>query len=406
MACNLGINKIGVKMKQLIVFTALCGIVLNIISFELFGTPVENKIEAARTINTMHVFENKLFIGHGDYGVNTGPTDIIYYDFNDKTWNSKFTIDDEAIMRYVEIDSNLIIPGVDATDNWDFGNYYIYDGVKWKKNRSIPHGIHVFDIIKYDSILYCATGNYLAIDSLNELAPGAILSSINGSQWNYDYISPSDKNLVYRITDFIEYDNKLMAFYYGYTGLTKNEIPEEYHSFLGKPFVQDTIEYYLVLMSDIMGQSDVLVYENDFWRLSNIIPDEKIVTLKPFLFNEKLLLYAVKGDYVTGIGNYVRNNGVLPDNANTELYMYDSEKTVKIKMDFDLIVDICKYNTSLFMLILRNKEYLLLKSDDLKKWNAMPIPQYAGDIMSFTINGNDVFFGNSRGEIYKSDSRF
>ncbi|MCK4524637.1 hypothetical protein KAU15_06895 [candidate division WOR-3 bacterium] len=390
-------------MKYLIIIVLLFSIFIQIAAFELFAKPIEDKMEEARTINTLHIFENKLFIGYGDYGINTGPTDIIYYNFMDCTWNNAFTIQEEAIEHYVEIDNKLYIPGVDATDNWDFGNYYICDGIEWEKKRNIPNGIHVFDIEKYNDRLYCATGNFLKTDSVNGLAPGAVLSSEHGNKWIYDYISPSDKNLVYRITDLIVYNDKLMAFYYGYIGLEKSDIPEEYHQYLSNPIVQDSIEYYLVTIPDIMGQSDVLVYNDYYWKLENIISADNIISIKPFVFNDKLLMFTLQGKYVRGVSTYIKEHGVLPKNVTSSLYMNNGEKTVKINMDFDLIIDLASYDNELYMLILKGKDYIVLRTNNMQKWSSTVIPQNAGKILSFAIYGDHVFLGNDIGEIYKTE---
>ncbi len=390
-------------MKCLIIIILLFSVFIHIAAFELFAMPVEDKVEEARTINTLHVFENKLFIGYGDYGVNTGPTDIIYYNFLDNTWNNSFTIQEEAIERYVEIDNKLYIPGVDATDNWEFGNYYIYDGTKWEKKRNIPNGIHVFDIEKYNDRLYCATGNYLKTDSSNGVAPGAVLSSEHGNSWIYDYISPSDKNLVYRITDLIVYNNKLMAFYYGYIGLEKSDIPKEYHQYLSNPIIQDSVEYYLVMIPDIMGESDILSYNSDYWKLENIISANNIISIKPFVFKDKLLMFTLQGKYVGGVSSYIKKHGILPKNVTASLYMNNGEKTLKINMDFDLIIDFASYEDELYILILKGKDYIVLKTNNMEKWNSTIIPQSAGKILSFTVYRDHVFLGNDIGAIYKAD---
>lgn len=393
-------------MKYIIIFLLLVLFAVNIMAFELFAEPLTDKSKEARTINTMHVYKNKLFLGYGDYGINTGPTDVICYNFSTNEWENQYTVQEEAIVRYREFEGNLYIPGVDATDNWDFGNYYRYDGNTWIKSRSIPHGIHVFDLALYDSVFFTATGNYIFIDSLNEIAPGAILSSNDGEQWLYDYISPSDKAAVYRITDLIVYNDELLAFYYAYSGLSLEDIPDEYRAYLGKPFVQDSIEYYLTMLPDVMGQSDMLAYNGDYWQPADIIHQKHINITEPFEFADKLILYTVEGEYVSGLSSYIRKNNALPGNVSTGLYMYDGEKTLKINLEFDLLVDACDNDGTLYMLIMREGKYSVLKTTDMEYWNVMNIPTYAGHMLSIAVYNNTVYLGNDKGSIYSAMSGF
>ena len=58
------------------------------------GFPTAEKQKDARKINELKIFEGRLYLGHGDATVNTGPTDIIYYDLATDEFITEFTIDD------------------------------------------------------------------------------------------------------------------------------------------------------------------------------------------------------------------------------------------------------------------------------------------------------------------------
>src|SRR5687767_13376082 len=113
------------------------------------GKPTAEKQPAARNLNELFLYQNRLYIGHGDYGVNTGPTDVIAYDLATKQFRTEFTVDDEAIVLYRQIGDRLVIPGPDATEAWDLGNIYVRgpgESDKWEKRRTVPHGVHVLDV--------------------------------------------------------------------------------------------------------------------------------------------------------------------------------------------------------------------------------------------------------------------
>ena len=111
---------------------------IQTISWSSIGFPAGNQCEqAAWKVNELKLFDGKLFVGHGDYGVNTGPTDILYYDFEREAFVKEFTIDDEAIVRFRIIDDMLTVPGVDSTESWDFGNVYIRTEEGWVKKRTV-----------------------------------------------------------------------------------------------------------------------------------------------------------------------------------------------------------------------------------------------------------------------------
>lgn len=106
----------------------------------------------------MIVWENRLYIGGGDYGDNAGPVDMWYYDLEQNTWGGDLRIDDEEVSRFRVLDGMLVTPGIDPMDSWELGNYYVLDGTQWIKKRNIPGGIHNFDMIAYDGMIFCSLG--------------------------------------------------------------------------------------------------------------------------------------------------------------------------------------------------------------------------------------------------------
>ena len=70
---------------------------LYLLELSSIGLPTAEKEKDGRKINALRVFDGKLYLGHGDAVVNTGPTDVMYYNFETEEFTTEFTVDDEAM---------------------------------------------------------------------------------------------------------------------------------------------------------------------------------------------------------------------------------------------------------------------------------------------------------------------
>ena len=73
---------------------------------------------AGRGIATLKQYKGKIFMGLGDYGVNTGNTKVLYYDTTSDSIGYSGTIADEAIERFEILDDKLYTTGCDPTEAW------------------------------------------------------------------------------------------------------------------------------------------------------------------------------------------------------------------------------------------------------------------------------------------------
>lgn len=117
----------------------------------------------ARNIWDMHAHNNKIYFGGGNSSnsapaANAGPADLWVYDINLQEFVKEYTVADEQIHRIREFDNQLYIPGHDARESWDLGNFYRLEEDGWKKYRTIPNAIHVYDIYKWGGKLFAAIG--------------------------------------------------------------------------------------------------------------------------------------------------------------------------------------------------------------------------------------------------------
>jgi hypothetical protein len=116
----------------------------------------------ARTVWDLHAFGGRIYIGCGDWNANRGPVDIYSFasaaDPAQVRFEKEFTVNDESVDVFRDYGGTLYVPGIDAKENWSWGNLYRKSGGKWEKHRSIPNGIHVFDAAEYNGRLYVGAG--------------------------------------------------------------------------------------------------------------------------------------------------------------------------------------------------------------------------------------------------------
>lgn len=133
------------------------------IEYLYLGTPLAERYtegERARCALDLILYGNMLYAGSGDYDVNLGPAAIPRYDVDLDTWYTDATVPDEEVNRFFVIDGKLMTPGIDPKEDWELGNYYVLseDGETWDTVRTIPNGIHTFDMVEYGEGIFVGCG--------------------------------------------------------------------------------------------------------------------------------------------------------------------------------------------------------------------------------------------------------
>ena len=122
------------------------------------GIPCSEQGFLGRNLWDMIVYHDQLYVGCGDYTHNTGPINVWTFT-DDAGWKTEFTVDEEEISHFRILDDTLIIPGADAREGWDFGNWYERTPAgEWTKHRNIPNALHVWDIFDYQGLRFAAIG--------------------------------------------------------------------------------------------------------------------------------------------------------------------------------------------------------------------------------------------------------
>lgn len=132
----------------------------------------------ARSIWDMQRFGDRIYLGAGDSYFNSGATTVwsLTAPGGAVATQPELVVDDEMVLRFRHYGNTLYIPGIDATESWDFGNVYAHDGTSWIKHRSVPGALHVLDVAELDGKLYAY--------STDDRADGRIhVSSDAGQTW-------------------------------------------------------------------------------------------------------------------------------------------------------------------------------------------------------------------------------
>jgi len=358
------------------------------------GLPTGEKETSARKIAELFLFGHKLYIGHGDATVNTGPTDVISYGLDTGEYLVEFTVDDEGIRRYRVLDGKLVIPGLDATGDWDYGNIYVKEQEGWVKRRTIPHGLHVFDAVSYSGKWYASTGCYFKLGGEVIFPFGGIFESEDeGKSWKLVFSTPTRDGSVFRISSIAPFHKKLYCFNYAYRGVKPEDVPKKYRKYLGKTYGGE----HLIFEGDPFGEIDCVTYDGSRWEWEDILDLEDVCLVSPFVFRDKLLMSVLQGRYV----DYSRLKNGLPGNAEMGLYAFDGEAVEKVPLDFEMIKDIVPKEEVLLLLLLKDGRYYIGETRDLKVWRYYYLPTEMGVPKSIEHDGEYFYVGTEDGNIFR-----
>lgn len=106
----------------------------------------------------MIIHNGYLYVGGGDYDENYSPEYAYRYNITTEEWEQCGKIPDEQIRNFKIFDNRLYIPGTDPTADWGQGNFYRLEGEEFVTYRTIPGGVHCFDLEMLDNQLFAAIG--------------------------------------------------------------------------------------------------------------------------------------------------------------------------------------------------------------------------------------------------------
>lgn len=356
------------------------------------GSPTAARKKEARKINDLKVFNNRLYIGHGCAVANTGPTDVLCFDFAQRQYTNEFTVDDEAIYSYLVMDDRLMIPGVDSTENWKFGNIYVLNETGWVKHRTLPNAVHVNCIASFNKRWFASTGTVTIYGRNQKVSFGSILGSDNeGKNWSLAYATSWDESSVFRVDRLITYRNKLYAFIYALCDVKNEEIPDEYRNSSD----QGEGGTHMFYVPDILGTQDAVAYDGKRWQNVDLIPKARVCRVIPCVFKDKLVMSVIAGEYVDYLGGLSKKPKPL-------LYVFDGQHSEELSMQCDAISDIVEKEDRLLLLIKRENVFVIAETADLKKWRYYALPESVAGPRSIEYHKERFYIGTEDGTIYES----
>ena len=193
----------------------------------------------SRGIKALKTYDEKIFMGVGDWNDNTGPVKMVYYDTKDGQIKSSGTIADEAVQLFSVIDDTLYTTGCDPRADWGYGSYYTYNKEedKWEQHQKKNGWIHVFNIIDYkDKLFMC--GSTVASTKTTCIQS----SSDNGETFENVPVLKDGVALPYdnelRCYNLTVYNNKLYGYIYfsPYTGIYEYDEEKNEFNYCSKVF--------------------------------------------------------------------------------------------------------------------------------------------------------------------------
>ncbi len=135
----------------------------------------------------MHAFGGKIYFGTGNSAnsgpaVNAGPADLYTFTPATEEFTKEYTVDEEQIHLIREFDGELYLPGHDSRESWNLGNYYRLESNGWKKYRTLPQGVHVYDIHKFGDRLFAA-GSFRG-SNMSTMRVNIQVSHDDGQTWD------------------------------------------------------------------------------------------------------------------------------------------------------------------------------------------------------------------------------
>lgn len=264
----------------------------------------------------LKLFNECLYIGAGDYDNNYTVEQAYRYNINKSIWEECGNIPDEQIGRLLDIDGKLIVPGFDPTGDWSLGNYYELENNFFVTHRTIPNGIHNFDIVKYKDCYFYGlgvpSGNLPVVKEDNQVFSTVSFLNKDGNTLStndfrevraydlivlndelYAFIQLDGQKYVYKYNgeEFVylsDYTRKIVVGGFGYTPmLDKCVLNDTLYFTTGLLYcTTDMKNLKYISPEGIDYVSDVLVYNKELYILCNTKKDSNNYAVEIFKLND------------------------------------------------------------------------------------------------------------------------
>jgi len=223
------------------------------------GVPYALQYEAyplALTPTDLMIYDGCLYVASGDWGGNMGPIDMLCYDTARNEWKNSGTLPDEEIAFFFVIEDTLVTPGIDPRDGWEWGNLYFLQNGTWQTKRTIPNGIHCFDLAYHDGKLFAAVttnGNGLQAAVSSDMGETFSLvpfiqneKAVTDTEHYFDLFVIGDAVYAYSAPDLYRYDGTRFVFETTWKDKVKTKYyntPQKARAFRAEVTVGDTLYF-------------------------------------------------------------------------------------------------------------------------------------------------------------------
>ena len=349
------------------------------------GSATSNVVPEARCIRDLQPFKNKLYIGHGNFHKNTGPTDVIYWDIDKYCFIKEFTVDEESIENYEVLDGVLTITGSDATENWSFGNFYVRGTNGWTKHRTVPNALHVFSAASFKGRWYVSTHALMKFPYGPKGTPGVgmiLSSSDKGKTWRFEYASACEINTDVWYSAVIQYKHRLYAFYQAFT-------------FPNTPEFKEENGLWPEVLPNYTGLNDTVVYDGNSWSQASLINEPGAYAITPFHV----------GDYLGLFTEFCKPGTPWPPKPErVALYRFDGLETQLCPLSIQVLQDVESDANSAILLVKLEGKWAVAETSDLQKIQIRFLPESVKEPTSVAKAKDIIYIGTRDGLLYREEN--
>lgn len=305
-------------------------------------TPIKSPYDSqnGHAVWDMKLWDGFLYIGAGDYDRNYTVGTGYRYDLEKEEWDRCGIISDEQISRFIELRGTIVSPGIDPTGTWDLGHYFVLEEGRFESQSVIPGGIHNFDIVEYDGVLFFGTGvlagSYPVFVSNEE---GAELKQVPFVGSSGEKVSTLGHSHI-RCYDLTVINNEL----YAVLTLDKNKNVYKYngsefvfHSAFGSKVVNGRHAYVPIMDKRVLGNtlyftSGKLYATEDMDTYRDITPEGVVYVADVLVYDD--CLYALTNEHNADDGYDIKVMKMTENEEFTEVFKI-SNKIAAMSFEFD-----------------------------------------------------------------------
>ena len=316
---------------------------------------------SSRNIWDMKLHNNRIYFANGDSTnfisfSRSGPDNILYLDNENNFISTNFKLYDEQINKFKIIDNTLYIPGSDSIESWDYGNYYKLIDDTWVKYKTIPKGIHVNDIEKFENYLFAA----ISSNQINTV----IYSSDNGQTWDN-----LDKDIMSKYSLYGEGSYNLIKLNGNLYSHQYMNIPSIYKNMLKISIVDDNISC-KIIKSNLLHNISI----NGIYNIS-----------RKEIFKDKLFYIVL----------YLSHGYLKPYGLFSTYKLEDKPEIIDININ---PTDIITYNDKIYISGYKNENGTTYKNSIYSSSDGINFIEefyfyYNSFVRSFEVRNNNFYFG-------------